>query len=263
MESSATRGVTARRRVIDRRARLMAALVAALALGFFLLALALRRAPGTGVDLAITLAVQRVPIPAFGGLMAAVTALGFWPWDWLILGVAVAGFWLAGFYRAALFLLGRRLEALLTFVAAAGSAGLWYLLNPLVGRPRPSPELVDVAMQIPAGSFPSGHVLNLTAIFGFLIFLTILHLPGRRLTLLAVALLALPILTVGFARVADGAHWPSDVLGGYMAGGLWLALSIHLYRRARQWLAARRGGRAGQAVVGRLDAAGDRAHAAS
>lgn len=50
-------------------------------------------------------------------------------------------------------------------------------------------------------------------------------------------LLVLPILTIGLARVHAGAHWPSDVLGGYLLGLLWLALTIHLYRWARQRLA--------------------------
>ena len=43
-----------------------------------------------------------------------------------------------------------------------------------------------------------------------------------------------PILTVGFARIEDGAHWPSDVLGGYMLGCVWLAITIQLYRWARR-----------------------------
>jgi membrane-associated phospholipid phosphatase len=41
---------------------------------------------------------------------------------------------------------------------------------------------------------------------------------------------AVPMLFVGVARVYAGHHWPSDVLGGYMLGGLLLAVTIHLYR---------------------------------
>ena len=44
-----------------------------------------------------------------------------------------------------LFLVGLRLEAAMTLFAAAGSAGLWFLLATIVDRPRPSPEMVRVA----------------------------------------------------------------------------------------------------------------------
>ncbi len=36
---------------------------------------------------------------------------------------------------------------------------------------------------------------------------------------------------VGVARIYAGHHWPSDVLGGYMLGGMWLAIMVHVYRR--------------------------------
>ena len=120
------------------------------------------------------------------------------------------------------------------------AAALWYAIAPLVHRPRPSPDLVQVSQQIPAGSFPSGHALNLTAIFGFLLYLAYLHLPAGWPRRLVIALLALPIATIGLARVYAGAHWPSDALGGYLLGFLWLALTIHLYRWARHHLARRR-----------------------
>ena len=100
------------------------------------------------------------------------------------------------------------------------------------GQPPPPPP--------PAGSFPSGHALNLTAIFGFLLYLAYLHLPAGWPRRLVIALLALPIATIGLARVYAGAHWPSDALGGYLLGFLWLALTIHLYRWARHHLARRR-----------------------
>jgi membrane-associated phospholipid phosphatase len=206
--------------------------VLAAAVGFGVLALLARTVWYFPIDLELTRGIQGMRTPWVDGLLGAVTWIGFPPQSNLIFGAVIL----------ALFLLGLRLEALMTFVAAAGSAGLWYLITPLVDRPRPSPELVDVAMQIPAGSFPSGHALNLTAIFGFLLYLTIL-LVRRTLARRALqVLLALPIPTIGLARIEDGAHWPSDVLGGYMLGGLWLALTIHLYRWSKQRLSERHGG---------------------
>jgi undecaprenyl-diphosphatase len=87
-------------------------------------------------------------------------------------------------------------------------------------------------MELPTGGFPSGHVLNLTAIFGFLIYLAVVLIADVRWRSVLVALLAVPILTIGVARIYDGAHWPSDVLGGYLIGGIWLGLTVWIYRWA-------------------------------
>ena len=214
----------------------IAALVAAA--GFGVLALLARTVLYFPVDLQVTRAVQGHSPPWLDWLLEAVTWIGFPPQSNVIFGAVILG----------LFVAGRRSEALMTAFAAVGSAGLWFLVNPLVGRPRPSPDLVEVAVQIPTGSFPSGHVVNLTAIFGFLIYLALLLVYDRWRRRALVALLAVPIAVIGFARIEDGAHWPSDVLGGYMLGWLWLALTIWLYGRGRRWLAGRRGAASGLAA---------------
>jgi undecaprenyl-diphosphatase len=183
------------------------------------------------VDIEIARAVQGVDAPAVERFLDVVSWVGFPPQSNVIFGGVIL----------ALFLVGLRLEAAMTAFAAVGSAGLWFWLAPLIDRPRPDPALVHVAMQLPPGGFPSGHVLNLTAIFGFLMYLAIVKVADRRLRIALAALLALPILTIGVSRVYAGAHWPSDALGGYLIGGIWLALTIRLYSRARAWLDRRRG----------------------
>lgn len=176
------------------------------------------------VDVEITRAVQSIHAPWLVRLFETVTWIGFPPQSNAIFGTIIL----------VLFIVRLRIEATMTLFAAAGSAALWYLIAGFVDRPRPSPELVHVAMQLPTGGFPSGHVLNLTAVFGFLIYLSVMRIRDVRIRLPLVVLLAMPILTIGIARVYDGAHWPSDVLGGYLIGAIWLALTIEIYHWARQ-----------------------------
>jgi membrane-associated phospholipid phosphatase len=213
------RGVTARRWVVDRRARLMAGLTALLALLFLSLAVALRGAPGTAADLAITAAVQRIGHPLFADLMVGISALGFWPWDWLVLGVVVASFWLAGFRRAALFLLATPIPGYLTAT-----------IKVLIARPRPTIEDVRVASQLLDFSYPSGHVVGYVSLYGFLFFLTYVLFKRSRWRTAALVVLGLPVALVGLSRIYLGHHWASDVLGGYALGAAYLLLLVEVYR---------------------------------
>ena len=117
--------------------------------------------PYFAVDVTLERAIQAPRAPWLDTLANAVSWVGFPPQSNVVFGAIIL----------VLFLSGQRWQAAGTLFAAAGSAGLWFLVAPLVHRARPDPDLVRVAMQIPYGSFPSGHVLNFTATFGFLAFL--------------------------------------------------------------------------------------------
>ena len=177
--------------------------------------------PYFAVDLTVERAIQAPRAPWLDTLATAVSWLGFPPQSDVVFGAIIL----------ALFLSGRRWQAAGALFAAAGSAGLWFLVAPLVHRARPDPELVRVAMRIPYGSFPSGHVLNFTATCGFLAFLA---WHARRPAVSVLCLL--PPLAIALSRLYLGEHWPSDVLGGFLFGGLWLALTVRLYR----WVSHRR-----------------------
>lgn len=134
----------------------------------------------------------------------------------------------------ALFGFGHRSEAAGLAISSGGGALLNSLLKTFIARPRPAGELVTVFRELSSQSFPSGHVTFYVCYFGFLFFAAYAILPrGSTARRMALVLLALPVILVGPSRVYLGAHWPSDTLGAYLFAGIWLALSLDLYRRIK------------------------------
>jgi membrane-associated phospholipid phosphatase len=89
-----------------------------------------------------------------------------------------------------------------------------------VGRPRPDFLLLsDVPTTM---SFPSGHALSATVFGGILIFLVEETVRPKVICRGLQCMLVLFILAVGASRVYLGFHWPSDVIGGFLLGGLGL-----------------------------------------
>ncbi len=81
----------------------------------------------------------------------------------------------------------------------------------IFGRPRPSPELIAVVGSPSGFSFPSTTITFFCATFGTLAVLSARKAatPLRRSVLVASSIL---LVLGGVARVALGAHWPSDVV---------------------------------------------------
>jgi membrane-associated phospholipid phosphatase len=102
----------------------------------------------------------------------------------------------------------------------AGSTALYNLFKRIVERPRP--PATDALGTYTHWSFPSGHATQCMAFFAMLLALALL--AGRpRLRLWGIAAAAL-VLAVGASRIYLGAHWFTDVLGGYALGGAWASL---------------------------------------
>lgn len=125
--------------------------------------------------------------------------------------------------------IGLRVAILLVITALLQDVGAAIKL--LVGRARPTDGTVEVWNQISSNSFPSGHALGATLVFGFLI-LALEHttLNVRLKRVLQGACLAWIVL-MGVGRMTLGAHWPTDVLGAYLIGTLLLLPIAVLLRR--------------------------------
>ena len=96
----------------------------------------------------------------------------------------------------------------------------------MIARARPDLEAHLVVVK--TSSFPSGHA-NSAMIFYLTIALILTQ--GTRWRGPAVALAILLAFLVGLSRVMLGVHWPSDVVGGWAFGMLWVLLTLHLAQR--------------------------------
>jgi membrane-associated phospholipid phosphatase len=132
-----------------------------------------------------------------------------------------------------LILIKKRLEAIVCLCGVGLGAAVNAMTKVIVARPRPDQSLVQVIAQYNHDSFPSGHTFFFVEFFGFLFFIlyvTPLRPRVRRTFLISLGIL---IAFIGVSRVYMGAHWPSDVIGGYLAGTLWLVLMIKVYERLK------------------------------
>lgn len=175
--------------------------------------------PYFSIDLPITRALQSHKGGFFDGLMHGMSWLGFPPQVQIIQFVVVA----------ALYGAGLRWEAI-GALFVAGNAPLGILIKLVVMRPRPGADLVDVASQLTSSGFPSGHVLAASTFCGYFAFLAFTLLKPSWYRTLIISLFILFALLMGCSRIYLGQHWFSDVMGAYLLGSLYLALTIKLYR---------------------------------
>ena len=146
---------------------------------------------------------------------------------------------------AALWLRRWRLES--AFVAMTlGPDLLNLVLKELIGRPRPTDDLVDVTVGwggIQGSGFPSGHAVHAVVFYGLLLYLAWRYVPTRPLVrAIAVAVVGY-VLVTGPWLLYDGRHWLLDVLGGYAYGTVYLLALIEAYERTLARLRAGDGGR--------------------
>ena len=122
-------------------------------------------------------------------------------------------------------------DDLLLFVLVVGGAQLLDILfKNLFHRPRPL--FVDPVTTAIGFSFPSGHAMGAFVFYGLLAYL-LMRNNTTLLTRIMISLIFILVVgLIGFSRIYLGVHFPSDVLGGYIAGLAWLAFTtsgIHIY----------------------------------
>src|SRR5919107_3789028 len=117
-------------------------------------------------------------------------------------------------------------------VAVLGGEALNLLLKDLFARPRPHferPLVVEISY-----SFPSGQAMESLVVYGMLAYFGLLTLRSQRTRVVSVGGAAVLVALIGFSRLYLGAHYLSDVLGGFAAGGAWLSAAITAREAMRQ-----------------------------
>ena len=187
-------------------------------------------AAGQGVlsaDLSVARRIQAVDGPLIDALVAAGELLGS---TLVLLGFASVILLLS--------LLQRRWADAALVLAAVVSQFLGLLLKAAADSPRPTPDLIRVTAESEGAGFPSRTTMAALLAYGTILYLAVQSRAAARPAIrwpLIVAF-AFAVLLVGFERVAVGAHWSTDVLGGYLWGGAVLLLLIAAHRliRARE-----------------------------
>lgn len=129
-------------------------------------------------------------------------------------------------------LLIRRAWRLALFLAGTAWFGtaLSTLIKVIVDRARPA--LPHPFATAGGASFPSGHAMGSMVLYGalLLVVLQVLHPAARRWAWVLTAVL---VAGVGASRVVLGVHYPSDVVGAWILGAAWIAISTALFNVLR------------------------------
>jgi len=147
--------------------------------------------------------------PFLTSLMTEITPLGTGAVVLVMIGVTAAFLWHTEHKHSARMLLA----------ATAGNILLNNVLKLFFDRERPS--IFEWGTHAASSSFPSGHAMSATVVYGTVAYLLARlqkHRWARAITLtLAVVMIALICST----RLYLGVHYPSDVLGGIVVGLAW------------------------------------------
>lgn len=160
-------------------------------------------------DIRATATVRRLP-NSWQPFMSALTFLG----EPLV--VIAAGF--AGFISA----INRSQDAVVkAFFYAAIAFCLSTILKFILHRRRPN-DLIIETLGIKSYSFPSGHAFGTVIFYGLFAYLDIKYLSSPWNYLFGIFITSV-IFLIGISRIYLQAHYPSDVVGGWLLGGVSLA----------------------------------------
>jgi undecaprenyl-diphosphatase len=164
--------------------------------------------------------------PGLTSIMAEITPLGTGIVVLMIVGITTAFLWHTE----------HKYSARMLLAATAGAILLNNVLKLYFNRARP--DVFEWGTHAASSSFPSGHAMSATVVYGTVAYLLARlqkHVWSRALTLFAAVVI---IALICLSRLYLGVHYPSDVLAGIIIGLAWsgfcmatLEASLVLLRR--------------------------------
>ncbi|MDG4959569.1 phosphatase PAP2 family protein [Lactococcus lactis] len=140
------------------------------------------------------------------------------------------GIIVAALLALVLFLLFKQKEATIWFAATVVlSLALNTAIKVIIGRERPDIHRLAAFANEAGKSFPSGHSIFATIIFGSIFFICLGKLKNRSSKILLGILCIILIALVMFSRIFVGVHYPSDTIGGFLEGISILLLTYPTY----------------------------------
>jgi len=132
----------------------------------------------------------------------------------MVVIISLLAWWRTGWKEAVLVVVGG-------ILSATGA-----LFKAIIDRPRPSSDLIMIFSESDRSSFPSGHSFFAMMVFGLVAYFAVTRLKKGILRTSVLLTAAGLILLVGISRIYLGAHWPSDIIGGYLYGVVFLTMLI-------------------------------------
>lgn len=126
-----------------------------------------------------------------------------------------------------LYVVLRPRRVLFLYISVMLGTELWnLLLKYAYKRVRPD---IHRLIEISGYSFPSGHSMAAFSLYGILTYLLWRHIPYAAGRFLLLVVSGIMILCIGLSRIYLGVHYPSDVLGGFLASCAWMLFAIGFY----------------------------------
>lgn len=179
------------------------------------------------LDQSITMWLSEYRSPELNQIMTDLTALG-----------SVSVLAIVSLAVTALLLWNRIYFGFLHLLVAGLGAMIWpEVLKDFFGRERP--DSIEHLVQVSDLSFPSGHAFGSAVMYITFALLASRWLKSLVQVMFWSAFAGAVIGLVGLSRIYLGVHHPTDVIGGFCAGGVWaffVAILFELFKRENKFL---------------------------